>query len=184
MEVRFEAIELGEPTLGEAPEGFNAIDVYTLAGEVLAFMDAQMLIIADVDQAVLAAPALGDHHALHADASANGLLQAGSGYIGDDFRVDPPLPFKYAEDRLLMRSSSPPGTLPTAQPAGAEIALIHFHGADKRLHFPHLPLVNRRPEQAIIAVDGLAVQTQQLGRLACIDVETKASNYFRHPVLA
>jgi type IV secretion system protein VirB4 len=53
-------VELDEPTLGVRPEALDAVDVALAAGEVvLLVVDPQVLLVADVDQAVVATPAVG-----------------------------------------------------------------------------------------------------------------------------
>ena len=40
IEISFHSIELGQATLGEAPEGFDSIDMDSMGGKMLAFVDS------------------------------------------------------------------------------------------------------------------------------------------------
>ena len=54
-----QALELGQPALGQAPEAFDAVDMDGAFGELVAGMVDADVAIAEVDQAVVAAPAIG-----------------------------------------------------------------------------------------------------------------------------
>ena len=54
-----QALELGQPDLGQAPEAFDAVDMDGAFGELVAGMVDADVAIAEVDQAVVAAPAIG-----------------------------------------------------------------------------------------------------------------------------
>ena len=61
---RRESIELHESGLGKGPKGFDAVDMVPPPGElVLAMMDAIMLFVTQVHQAVVASPAVGVNYA-------------------------------------------------------------------------------------------------------------------------
>ena len=51
-----QALELGQPDLGQAPEAFDAVDMDDAFGELVAGMVDADVAIAEVDQAVVAAP--------------------------------------------------------------------------------------------------------------------------------
>ena len=59
-----QALELGQPDLGQAPEAFDAVDMNGAFGELVAGMVDADVAIAEVDQAVVAAPAIGVDDAL------------------------------------------------------------------------------------------------------------------------
>ena len=52
-------LELYEPHLGHAPEALDAIDVNRAAGELIAGMVDPEVTIAEIDEAVVAAPSIG-----------------------------------------------------------------------------------------------------------------------------
>ena len=54
-----QALELGQPDLGQAPEAFDAVDMDGAFGELVAGMVDADVAIAEVDQAVVAAPPIG-----------------------------------------------------------------------------------------------------------------------------
>ena len=57
--VFFDAIKLGQPPLGKAPEGLDAVDVGPAPGKRLGLVDADMAVVAHRDQAVIAFPRIG-----------------------------------------------------------------------------------------------------------------------------
>ncbi len=64
LEVEVECVsghthELYEPHLGHAPEALDAIDVNRAAGELIAGMVDPEVTIAEIDEAVVAAPSIG-----------------------------------------------------------------------------------------------------------------------------
>jgi hypothetical protein len=67
-----DAVELLQAMLGEAPETLDAVDVVRPAGElVLPVIDSVMLRVADIDQAVVAAPAVAVDDYLRREATAD-----------------------------------------------------------------------------------------------------------------
>ena len=54
-----QALELGQPDLGQAPEAFDAVDMDGSPAELVAGMIDTDVAIAEIDQAVVAAPAIG-----------------------------------------------------------------------------------------------------------------------------
>jgi hypothetical protein len=63
FEVCLDAIEARETAFGVGSEALNAVDVD------LVFFDPQMLVVSDIDQAVIASPAIGHDDVLRADLS-------------------------------------------------------------------------------------------------------------------
>ena len=185
IEIDFDAVELGEPAFGEAPEGFDAVDVGSALGEGFFLVDAHVLVIADIDQAVVSRPAVGADDALRVDPAANDGPQGVLGAIRHDFGVDFPLPLEDAEDRLLERSPAPQawqGASP--DPAGTKVALIDFHHSSERPAPVHPLQGNQQPEALIKGVHGLPIQLQKRSGLRRCKIQTKAFHYFFDPILA
>ena len=64
-----------QPGLGKTPEAFNAVDVGLVSNEfVPAVVDPEVLAITDINQAVVAAPAIGVDDAFQTDLAPNNLL--------------------------------------------------------------------------------------------------------------
>ena len=108
MEVKFDAVELGEPSFGEAPEGLDAVDMHTVAlGEfMLAVVDPQMLVVADIDESVVAAPAVGVDDAFQRHLALDDGLQRGFFAIRHDLGIHPAMPLEDAKHRLLERAAT------------------------------------------------------------------------------
>jgi hypothetical protein len=57
--VRRDSIELLKSAFSETPEALNAVDVLRATGELIGSMlDSEVLRVADIDQAILAAPSV------------------------------------------------------------------------------------------------------------------------------
>ena len=62
---RAHSSEPGQPGFGEAPEAFNTVDMSLASDELIAAMiDSQVLAITNIDQAVVATPAVRIYDAL------------------------------------------------------------------------------------------------------------------------
>jgi len=185
IEIDFDAVELGKPAFGEAPEGFDAVDVGAALGEGLLLVDADVLVVADIHQTVVPGPAVRAYDALRIDPPANDGPQGVLGAIGHDLGVNFPLPLEDAEDGLLERSPAPqPGQGASADPAGTKVAFIDFHHSLKLLTSIHPLQSDQEPETLIVAVDGLAVGLQKCRCLRRREVQAEALHYFFDPILA
>jgi len=93
------AAEANQPGLGMPPEAFDAVDVSVPFGKfVLAVIDAQMLAVTDIDQAIVTTPAIRIDDAFEFDLATDNLLQRGFGAIWNDLGVDMTVPLKDAKD--------------------------------------------------------------------------------------
>ena len=72
-----QALELGQPDLGQAPEAFDAVDMDGAFGELVAGMVDADVAIAEVDQAVVAAPAIRVDDGARVDPAADDALEGG-----------------------------------------------------------------------------------------------------------
>lgn len=185
IEIDFDAVELGEPALGEAPESLNAVDVSAALCKGLLFVNADMLVVADIDEAVISRPAIGTNDALGIDPSADDGAQSVLGAVLDDLRVNFPIPLKDAEDGLLECSTSAqPGQGSATHPARTKVAFIDFHHSSQ---FPALidPMQgNQQPKTLVQRVDGLAIELQKSRCLRSREVQAKAFHYFFDAILA
>lgn len=94
------AVELGQAPLHVAPECLDPIDVGFAVGEALALVDAHVLVVADRDQAVVAAPAVTMNHALRIDPTPDDGQEAGRRAIGHHLGVDAPVALEDPKHRL------------------------------------------------------------------------------------
>jgi len=68
--------ELNKPSFGISPKPFNAVDVGLASGEfILAMIHSEVFSIPDINQAIVASPAIGIDDAVQADLSSNYFLQ-------------------------------------------------------------------------------------------------------------
>ena len=106
IEVGFDSVELSQAALGEAPEGFDAVDMSAAVGKGLLLVDAHVLVVADIDQAIVTGPTIGADDALRVDPPPNDGSQGISGTIVNDLGIDLPLALEDAEDGLLERAAT------------------------------------------------------------------------------
>jgi len=135
FQVQFEglggyAVELGEPALGAAPERLDAVDVVLALGElVVAVVDPEVPVKADVNQAIVTSPAVRMDDGANVHLAPDHRLQRGFGAVWDDFGVDLALALEDAEnDRLAARTA--PALAP--DPVRAEVGLVNFDRPGQR----------------------------------------------------
>ncbi len=117
-------VEPGQAAFCVAPERLDAVDVIFAPGElVVAMIDPEMLVVADVDQAVVAAAAVGMDNDSRVDLAPYHRLQRGFRAVGNDSDVDFHLAFQDAEHDRLARSAAP--TL-APDAVWAEVGLVDF----------------------------------------------------------
>ena len=164
------AVELGQASLGVAPEALDAVDVRSIVGEFIpSVLDAQVFFVTDIDQAVIPSPAIGVNHRVQADATADGFLQGLFATIGDDLGVDLPVSFEDAKDNGLA-CSTPTSFAPNA--FGSEVGLVDFDLPGKRrLRFAMLG--NTATEFQVNTVDRTKADAGQLGGVGRGEVHRK-----------
>ena len=120
-----DSVELEQASFGEVPEALDAVDVVGSADElVLRVADPEMLVEAEVDQAVVASPAVGMEDGFGSDSAANHSLESGFGGIRHDLGVDLVPSFEQPEDDRLAAGSA------TSFAAHAARAEVRFVGLD------------------------------------------------------
>lgn len=118
------AFELGESEFGISPEALDAIDVRLFVGKFVSpMLDAQVFGVANIDQAIVAAPAIGMDDALQIDFASNGLLQGLFATIRNDLGVDMGIAFEDSKDNGLAARAS--ATL-ASNAFGPEVRLVDF----------------------------------------------------------
>ena len=135
FEVQFEglcwdAVELGESSFGITPERLDAVDVAFTGSEfVVAVVDPEMLVETDIDQAIIATPAVGMDDRTQVDFAPDHRLERGFGAIGDDFGVDLALAFEDTEDDGFAGSAAPAFA---PDPVRAKVRFIDFDSTGQR----------------------------------------------------
>lgn len=137
-EVGLDPVKLGQPAFGGGPEGFNPVDVNSVAGElVLAVVDSKVLVKADVHQTVIAAPGVGVDGAGEINFARNDGPQGAAFTVRENLGVDPTSSFKDPKDRLAVSASATVGRH-TFDVFRTKVALIHLHLTDKLSQLGHL----------------------------------------------
>lgn len=181
--VPLDPVELGQPSLGEAPERFDAVDVDTLTfGKlILTVVDSIVAIVANVNETVITPPAVGVNDRISRNTAQNQGLEGGFLAVGHNLSEDSASPLKDAEDRLFLGAAA---TFQFAMEAtntfGAKVRLVHFRFTDYLFHLLALIPVDGEAASAKEAVGGFAVDTDERGRSRRINVEAKALKQLGH----
>ena len=93
------ATEPSKPGFSVSPEALNAVDMSPAVNKfIAAVVDSKVLAVADIDQAIIAAPAVGVDDAFRGYLSPYNGLQRGFGAIADYFGVDLTVAFEHTEN--------------------------------------------------------------------------------------
>ena len=85
-------MELHQPSFRKGPEGLYAVDVAAATGEfVLPVLDPVVLLVAEIDETVVAPPTIRVDDAVQIDFAPDNVLQRGFRAIRHDLGVDLPL---------------------------------------------------------------------------------------------
>ena len=116
--------ELGKASFRVAPKAFYAIDMATLIGKfIVPVVDPEMLLIAYINQAVIATPAIGMNDAFDADSASDNRLKRGTAAIRHDLCIDLALALEDAKDNGFTARATTSESFDTARP---EVAFINF----------------------------------------------------------
>jgi len=117
-------MKLLEPIFSVTPEALDAIDMMCASHELaLPVVDSEVFGVSDINEAVVAAPAIRIDDRFGRDTTANNGLQRGFFTVRHDLRVDAPVALVDAEDDGF---TARPATALTAYTARAEVALVEF----------------------------------------------------------
>ena len=116
-----EALELRQADLGQPPEALDAVDVNGALGELVAGMIDAEVAVAEVDQAIVAALAVGVDDGARIHPAADDALQGWLRAVGNDLGIDLALALDDAEDDALAVGAA---SAPPLDPTGAEEAFI------------------------------------------------------------
>lgn len=164
---------LDKAGFGKSPKALDLIDMGLAGSElILSMIDSQVLSITDINQAVIAAPAVGVDDAVKADLSPNNRLQSGLGAIGDYLGVHAAIALEDAkDDGFAVGSSSPLALYATSPkerfvnfdlpaergPGVAEHGQTHSKGSE-------------------ITINRVAAQTHQGGDLRGVEINRKQAH--------
>lgn len=165
-------VEFHKPPLGKRPEGFDTVDMAPAVSELVSpVLHSKVLFISQIDQAIVASPAISVDDAVEADSSTNDGLQCGFGAVRDDFGVDSAFSLKDAENRGLAGSASTPFAF---DPLAAKVGFIDLDFTCKR-RFMFTELGNSCPDEMKITVDGVAVEASEGSCLTGVQIEDETS---------
>lgn len=102
------AMKLRQSMLGITPERLDAVDVPAALDEfVVAMIDPKVLVQTQVNQSIVASPAIGVNDAIGVNFAADDGLQRGLGGIGNDLGVDTVAAFEQAKDDGFATRTTP-----------------------------------------------------------------------------
>lgn len=161
----------GQPRFGRAPKALDVVDVNSASSgkHIVPVMDAVVLAIVYVHQPIIVSPAIRVDDAAARHLSPQNGLQGALFHIGDDLRVDFPIPFVDAKDNRFASGAAAPLPLDATR---AEGGFVHFGGATQgRVLFtrPRDSLADRQK----VPVDGVPVEPCEVRHFGCLQIQGK-----------
>lgn len=166
------AIELHQSALGITPKALNAVDMNRASCKfIVAVVDSQMFVKANINQSVVTAPAVGVDDAGYVSLASNDGLQRAFGGIGHDLCVDALTTFEQAKYNGLAASAP---TAKSAHAARTEVRLIGFKLTAQGRDF--LALLGHAPSQAQVdRIDGTNRNTTEFGAVRGSQIHCKVA---------
>jgi len=162
--ISFDSIELCQPSFGETPEGFDAVDMDTFMSKRLGLVDPDVLVVPEGNQAIIGSPVVCDNDTVRAHLPGYDGKKCFRRSIWNDLGVDTSVPLVDPEHGLLPGCSATLGPAFTlgASPdtVGTEETFVGFNDPDEFLFFRHLMVVDQLPEDVVVPVDGVPVVLQ------------------------
>ena len=157
-------VELLQATFSETPEAFDAVDVTAATHELIVPMiDSEVFTVPDINQAIVAAPAITMDDRLGCHATANNRLQSGFLAVRHDLGIDAAISFEDAEDNGLARGTA---TAPASDTTSTEVGLINLDFTTGERRSPLALLGDALSDFEKDRVDGLVSPVNCAVRLA------------------
>ena len=156
-----QALELCQANLGQSPEALDAIDVNVALGELVPGMVDAEVAVTEVDQAIVASPAVGVDDGAGVHPASDDALQGWLGAVGNDLSVDLALALEDAEHGGLAVGAA---AAPALDPARAEETLVDLNHSEQGALCLAIEQ-NPFSQAAVEAIHGVAVQAAQGGCL-------------------
>lgn len=133
--VLFHPVELGQPAFGIRPEGFDTVNVDSLAvGELIFLMiDPKVLIVTNIYQTSIALEGIRVDSATQVYLPRDDGMQGSGAAIRDDLGIHSSFPLVDAKHRLLICRSSTKLVSLTLDSSWSEVRLINLHLTNKLL---------------------------------------------------
>ena len=184
IEISFHSIECGQSALDETPDGFDSIDIDSMGGKMLAFVNSEMLVVAEITQAIRSFPSIRMNDRFEFCPTSDDPLERFGRAIWNHLGMDAPISFVDPEDRVIHGSMFfLERTGSSTEPRRTEEAFIHFKHNNECFFLRTLVSMNHVSKTKKIAVDGLSVQPQQESDFRRIDVDAKALDNFSDPII-
>lgn len=175
-EIHLDSVELRQPPFRKRPEGFNPVDVHTVAlGKlVLPVVHAKMPIVTDGHQTVVPPPAIGVDHRLRGDLAENHILKRSLLTVRNNLREDFAVALEDAEDRLLQGAPAPlEPAVKSSSASGSAVGLVALGLTDELAFLLDSMSVDGDPKPPKVMIDRLAIHSDQPSSSSGIDVDTE-----------
>jgi len=166
-------MELHQTPFRERPEGLDAVDMGPATSKfVLTVLHPEVLLVAQIDQAVVPSPSVGVNDAVEADSSPDNGLQRGFSAVGHDLGVDHSISLEDSKNRCLASGSAAPFALDTL---AAEIGFIDFDFSGKG-RFVFAKLGDSLADEAIVSVNRVAVEASDGCSLTSVQIQGETAH--------
>ena len=109
----------------KCPEAFNTINVWLFVGKlIVAVLHSKMLLVAQVNQAIVATPTVRMDNAFKLHTATDDTLESGFWAVRDYFRVNSTVAFEQAENNSF---PSGPTASDASYPTSAEVTFINLN---------------------------------------------------------
>lgn len=153
--------------LGETPEPLDAVDMGIASDEfILSVIDPQVLVITDINQAIVTPPTVRIDDAIECDTTADNPLQRKLSAIRDDFCVNVTIGFEHAEDGRLTEGTTPSLALDNAC---TKVGIVHLD-LTREWRLGLAVFSNAFTDASQITVDGVAVEARQGSDLGGVQI--------------
>ena len=162
--------ELGKASFRVAPKAFYAIDMATLIGKLIVSVVApEMLLVPDINQAVIATPSIGMDDAFDADSTSNNRLKRGAATSRHDLGINLALALENAKDNGFTARATTSESFDTARSEGA---FVNFDFSEN-WSLSLAVLSDSLAQGHEIPAHGISVQASHQGDLGGIQIKGK-----------
>ena len=174
--VRRQPVELLQSSFRRRPKALNSVDVAVVNGKLIAHMiNTKMFLETNINQSVIAAPAVRMNHRLRLDAPANNRLQRFLRAVRDNLRVNRTVTLEDAEDNRFARCAA---SALAAHTTRSEVTFINFNNSAER-RSPFTLLGDAKANFQIDLVDRFSSQTNQFRCFSGSQIKSKIANIWR-----
>ena len=164
------ASEPGESCFGVTPKALNSVNMTFIMNKlILSMVDSEMFFVSEINESVVASPAVRMDHTLKIHSTSNNRLQRGSSAIRNYLSIDTSIASEDTEYDCFTESS--PASL-AFDSTSAEEALINFNLSRKR-RLTLTELSNSFSDTCEISVNSIPVKSGNFSNLRSVQIDRK-----------